>query len=341
MKAEFAEDARGGLICLPAIAALLAIGIASGHTGGALVAGSGAISVGFGTFQRFTDSKSAPMLLAALGMASSAVCGSLLGEIWPVLVLAAAMWAAVCAWALAFGMGAWWIALQWAIALFVAGAYPSGLHGALLRASLVLAGGALQFASVVLFWRCQSRERAGRAARMRTYLRFGRRQLAESVAFVGFALRAAAAVAICVTLSRTLEMPNGYWAPMTALLVIRPTLRETVSRGVARGLGTLIGAGVATLVAAALRPGAYLTAALVVLFAWGAYAMRRVHYAALTTCITACIVFLLALFGLPELANAAHRIVATLLGGVMALLLASLGAAAAIGIASIRGPTSR
>jgi len=52
--------------------------------------------------------------------------------------------------------------------------------------------------------------------------------------------------------------------------------------------------------------------------------MRRVHYAALTTSITACIVFLLALFGLPEPANALHRIFATLLGGAIALALAGL-----------------
>jgi hypothetical protein len=336
LKPEFAEDARGGLLCLPAIACLLAAGIASGHTGGALVAASGAISVGFGSFQRFTRNKSAPMLFAALGMATSAVCGSLLGELWPALVAAAAIWAAVCAWALAFGVGPWWIALQWAIALFVAGAYPSGPHGALIRASLVFAGGALQFAAIVLVWSLQRRARAGHTVRMRTYLRYSRRQLSASVALIGYAVRAAAAIALCVTLSRSLNMPNGYWAPMTALLVIRPTLTETVSRGVARGLGTLIGAGLATLVAAVLRPGPYLTASLVVLFAWGAYATRRVHYAALTTSITACIVFLLALFGLPEPANAVHRIVATLLGGATALTFAALAGASALVNARMR-----
>ncbi|MGH8220015.1 MAG: FUSC family protein [Steroidobacteraceae bacterium] len=135
-------------------------------------------------------------------------------------------------------------------------------------------------------------------------------------------------------------MPNGYWAPMTALLVIRPTLQETVSRGIARGVGTLIGAGVATLVAAILRPGVDLTAALVVLFAWGAYAMRRVHYAALTTSITACIVFLLALFGLPEPANAVHRIVATLLGGTVALAFAALAGALALVLGKLRSSAS-
>ncbi len=324
MRREFSEDARGGLVCLPAIALLLGAGIASGHTGGALVAASGAISVGFGAFQRFTRNKVAPMLLAALGMASSAVFGSLLGEVWPALVVSAAIWAGVCGWALAFGQGPWWIALQWSIALFVAGAYPSGLHAALLRASLVLAGGALQLAIVAVVWRVQRRERGGHALRVRTYLRFGRRQLPASRAMIPYALRAAGAVALCVVISRSLRMPNGYWAPMTALLVIRPTLGETVRRGMARGTGTLIGAGVATLVAALLRPGADLTAALVVVFAWGAYAMRRVHYAALTTSITACIVFLLALFGLPEPANAAHRIIATLVGGAIALACAAL-----------------
>jgi len=321
---EFVEDAWAGLVCLPVIAVLLVAGIATGHTGGALVAASGAISVGFGSFQRFTRNKAAPMLLAALGMASSAVCGSLLGEIWPVLVVAAAVWGGVCGWALTFGMGLWWIALQWAIALFVAGAYPSGPLGALVRASLVLAGGALQFLVVVLVWKLQRLEPAGHALRVRTYLRYGRRQLHGSLGLIGYAMRAAAAAALCVTLSRSLKMPNGYWAPMTALLVLRPTLRETLSRGLARGVGTLVGAGVATLVAAWLRPGEYLTAALVVLFAWGAYAARRVHYAALTTSVTACIVFLLALFGLPELPNAVHRIFATLVGGAIALTLAGL-----------------
>ncbi|MGH8219931.1 MAG: hypothetical protein ACREUT_15420 [Steroidobacteraceae bacterium] len=212
MRAEFAEDARGGLLCLPAIAVLLAAGIASGHTGGALVTAGGAISVGFGSFQRFTRNKSAPMLFAALGMTTSAIFGSLLGESWPALVIAAAIWAGVCGWALAFGVGPWWIALQWSIALFVAGAYPSGLHGALLRASLVLAGGALQFAVVVLVWRRQRerRERSGHALRARTYLRYGRRQLPGSAALLGYALRAAAAVALCVTLSRSLDTVTSY-----------------------------------------------------------------------------------------------------------------------------------
>jgi hypothetical protein len=270
------------------------------------------------------------MLLAALGMATSAVCGSLFGEIWPVLVIAAAVWGGVCGWALTFGIGPWWIALQWAIALFVAGAYPSGPIGALVRASLVLAGGALQLGVVVLAWKLQRLEPAGHALQVSTYLRYGRRQLGRSLGLLDYALQTGAAAALCVTLSRSLALPNGYWAPMTALLVIRPTLRETLSRGVARGVGTLIGAGVATLVAAFLRPGAYLTASLVVLFAWGAYAMRRVHYAAVTTSITACIVFLLALFGLPEPANAVHRIFATLVGGAIALALSGLSGSIAL-----------
>lgn len=320
---DFAEDARGGLTCLPALAVLLASGIASGHTGVAVVAASGAFSVGFGSFQRFTRNKAAPMILAAAGMASSAVFGSVLGELWPALVVAAAVWAGVCGWALTFGLGLWWITLQWAIALFVAGAYPAGPEGALARASLVLAGGALQFVVIVTVWRLGRREPSSHSLRVRTYLRYARAHLAASRSMIGFALRAAGAVAACVALSRALHMPNGYWAPMTALLVIRPTLAETVSRGLARGGGTLIGAGVATLAAAVLRPGPYLTAVLVVVFAWGAYATRRLHYAALTTCITACIVFLLALVGLPEPVNAAHRIVATLVGGAIALAFAA------------------
>jgi len=47
-------------------------------------------------------------------------------------------------------------------------------------------------------------------------------------------------------------MPNGYWVPMTVLLILRPAARETAAR--ARLLGTLCGMGLLTLLMALLRP---------------------------------------------------------------------------------------
>jgi len=324
---DLATDARRGLLCLPALALLLAIGVATDYTAAALVAASGAFSVGFGSFQQFTRHKAAPMVLAALGMTLSAAVGSLLGRHEPELLLVTAVWSAAVGLAfVAFGNGPWWIATQWTIALVVAGAYPSGLEGAGARAALVLLGGGLQWAFIITSWRLGSPKEAAHDVRLRGYLRLGRLKLHLAGPRVYFALQTAAAATAALALARSLQLPNGYWAPMTALLVIRPSFNETLGRGLARFIGTLIGAGLATLAAALLRPNAEVTAVLVVVFAWSAYSLRRLHYAALTACITACIVFLLALAGLPEPANAWHRIVATLIGGAIAFCGALPGA---------------
>jgi hypothetical protein len=306
-------------MCVPALTILLAIGIGSGHAGGALVATSGAFSVGFGSFQRFTRHKSAPMVLAALGMSLSAALGSLLGRSLPGSVLACALWAIVCACGLRLGIGAWWIGLQWAIALMVAEAFPSGLSGALIRAALVLVGGGLQLLIIAGAWRLHSSPSPAHRVHLRGYFRLARLKFRTSDQPAAYLPRTAAAATTALLVAHWLRMPNAYWAPMTALLVMRPKLQETFSRGIARGTGTLLGAGLASLGAALLRPGPYLTAAFVLVFAWAAYATPRLHYAALSAAITACIVFLLALGGLPEPANAAHRVAATLLGGAIAL----------------------
>ena len=95
------------LACLPALAIIL---LAGGWTGAWLpcvVALGGAYTVGFGAYKSFAAEPLAPMLVAALGMAFSAVVGSLLGHQLPALVLAGALWAACCAWLFAVGNGPW------------------------------------------------------------------------------------------------------------------------------------------------------------------------------------------------------------------------------------------
>ena len=69
---------------------------------------------------------------------------------------------------------------------------------------------------------------------------------------------------IAAALYRWLALPNGYWIPMTAAIVMKGTLRQTFQRGLARIIGTLAGAALATLIAATLRPDPWILAALVV-----------------------------------------------------------------------------
>src|SRR4051794_5353922 len=65
------------LPCTVAIAISLIAGVALGQPGAAMVAASGAMSVGFGSFQRLGKSRVAPMLWASVGMAVFTAAGSL------------------------------------------------------------------------------------------------------------------------------------------------------------------------------------------------------------------------------------------------------------------------
>ena len=124
-----------------------------------------------------------------------------------------------------------------------------------------------------------------------------------------------------------LDLPNGYWAPMTLLILLKPAFRDTLKRGVQRILGTLGGAGVATLAAAYLRPSEPLTAALITASAFGAYVLLRVNYLAYSLCMTAYIAFMLTLAGIPEPVVAVNRVIGTVAGGVAALAVHSAWAA--------------
>ena len=107
---------------------------------------------------------------------------------------------------------------------------------------------------------------------------------------------------------------------MTALLVLKPDLQQTLVRGFARIAGTLIGAAIATLIAATLRPQPPALAALVIASAVLCYVLLNVNYAAYAIAITAYVAFLLALVGLPELVVVRARVLNTALGGLCAFL---------------------
>ncbi|MDE2573160.1 MAG: FUSC family protein [bacterium] len=141
-----------------------------------------------------------------------------------------------------------------------------------------------------------------------------------SSAYFQHALRMAIALAVATLGDRLLPLQRGYWVPMTAVLVLRPDFATTFVRGASRLIGTLAGAALATLIAAALRPGPGMLVALAIVFAWLGYAVIRANYAVYTMTVTAYVVFLLALIGLPEIAGVYDRIAATLIGGLLALL---------------------
>jgi len=311
---------RAASLCVPAIALSLAVGIGAGHPRQGVMAAAGAFSVGFGSFQELRRSRRAPMLLAAAVMCVSSWIGALAGLSNTGAVLACTFWGYLYGTVWTLSPGVAWIALQGVVWLVISTAYPAHGVGALTRGSFVLAGGLLQMLFVLGFWRISGSV---------TPAFGGAGQDSESESLAGAlensreqrvqAIRAAVILAIASALDRWLALPNGYWIPMTAAIVMKGTLRQTFQRGLARIVGTLAGAALATLIAAHLRPDPWILAALVALFAGLCYLMIYVNYATFAICLTSYVVFLLALAGLPEGALIAHRSMNTILGGAIAL----------------------
>jgi len=68
------------------------------------------------------------------------------------------------------------------------------------------------------------------------------------------AVRVGATLAAAVAISHLFPLGHGYWLPMTVMIVLKPDFAATVSRGLGRSVGTLLGAGLVTLLLAALAP---------------------------------------------------------------------------------------
>lgn len=308
----------------PAMAAALTVGIAMGSPRAGLVVAAGAFTAGLGSLQRIRGSCVLPMALAAIGMSVATFLGMLLGHESVLFVVLAGVWAATYALLTAVRGGTSWVAQQWAVWFLVSSAFHTNARGALARSGLIFAGGLLQTAVSGAVVRWSERGCATDAVPPGPGLWEsvgGLRQcLSLRTPVCLYSLRMAVVVTIAAEVYRHVNYLSGYWIPMTTLLVVRAHAVQTLTRGVMRVAGTLVGAGMAGLIAAHLHPTPTVLAALLVFFAWWAYAVLNVNYALFTLNLTAYIVFLLSLSGLPP-AEVVHRRAAyTALGGALALL---------------------
>lgn len=151
-----------------------------------------------------------------------------------------------------------------------------------------------------------------------------RRQLQPHSAVFQHAVRLTAVVTLAYLLARLAGFEHGYWAPMTAAMVMRPDFAQTYSRGVARLAGTMVGVAVSTLVVQLAHPGGRVLAALAVLCIGVAYLTLRTGYALMTVGVSSYVVFLLGLQAGNPLVTAVERVGLTLLGGSVALLVYAL-----------------
>ncbi|MGH9562757.1 MAG: FUSC family protein, partial [Terracidiphilus sp.] len=272
---------RADIIFTLPVALSLAIGLAIGHPGIGLVAAGGALNTGFGQKHRIDNSELVPMIFVTLGMAVSGFAGVLVGHENVLLVLLSALWAFGYGMLTARPEGYAWVGQQCVITFLVASAFPAPLGDAAARGLLLLAGGAVQlvFSSLLLrrFYRlrdhlfdlaCYFRDEqaAFLAALAETAQSVRQRRFLNSA--MPYALRLAATVGVATEIYRRLHYPSGYWIPMTALLVLKPGVTDTVSRAIARVLGTMCGAVVISFLLAHVHPSPIVLAAFTALFAW-------------------------------------------------------------------------
>jgi uncharacterized membrane protein YccC len=140
-----------------------------------------------------------------------------------------------------------------------------------------------------------------------------------SSSYARHAIRLTVAVTIAVIAQHLLPLAHSQWIALTVILVLRPDFTTTFTRGVGRVVGTVGGAVLASLIAA-FHPTDPAYVALVIVFAFLAFALFNVSYALFSVAITGYIVYMLAVGGAAEHASAVDRVVATLFGGFLALV---------------------
>jgi hypothetical protein len=308
---------REAALCVPALPLLILVGKHFGWPAGGAVAAAAAFAVGFGAARELRGLRWAAMAGALIGMTIAAFVGTVLGQHNAVFVLVAAAAAAGCAALAVYDEDMWWVALQVVIILFVAGYYEGPVGSAVWRSAMVFAGGAVQIGAVCIFAHIFPRAAAPPIASAPI-------SPPDKRLLLGHMARAALCVAGSLMLIAPLHLANGYWAPMTALIVLKPRLHETRVRGLARLGGTLGGCIAATLYAMPFRDQPTLLLVGMTIAAGTAFALQKAHYASFTAAITATVVLLVSLGEYSPLVNAEHRLLATLIGGLLALGVALL-----------------
>jgi len=134
------------------------------------------------------------------------------------------------------------------------------------------------------------------------------------------AVRLAVVVPAADVLATTAGWPRGYWAAMTAAIVLRPDFGSTFTRGLLRVAGTLIGLGLATALFHFLAPTAGWQEALLTLFAFLLRCFGPANYGIFAVLLTALIVLLLAATGVSPANVIVPRGGSTIAGGALALL---------------------
>jgi uncharacterized membrane protein YccC len=142
-------------------------------------------------------------------------------------------------------------------------------------------------------------------------------------ALLRYTLRLTVLTLAGVAAFKLLDVPHGYWLPFTIVVVLQPDYGATRQRAVQRTLGTLAGSIFASAVLWC-EPSARTSLAVIgaSVFIFG-YSVRR-HYPVAIFFVTVFVVLMMEMGGTPDAAIAIERVVATALGGILAVVAAAI-----------------
>ncbi|SOD73839.1 uncharacterized membrane protein YccC [Jatrophihabitans sp. GAS493] len=136
-----------------------------------------------------------------------------------------------------------------------------------------------------------------------------------------YAVRLGVLVPLTDILTRVGGFDRGYWISLTILVVLRPDFGATFQRSLQRVIGTLIGLLLASIIVHYLLGDG--VAPLVVLVGLCFFGMRLAgpnNMGLSSVCLSALVVALLSIAGIPAHTTVLDRAVATVIGGAIALL---------------------
>ncbi len=295
-------------VCVPGMIACLLYGLITHDTISAAIGAGAAFSVGFGLRRQ---RKFRSMAGAVALMTAATLVGSFTGSHFILFVLLAAAAAAGCACLALVDEDIWWVALQATIALLVASHYAGSPKAAWVRSSIVLGAGVAQMLLVLLIDRLIPRGHPKPVANIPIP--------ATSRAMAIYGLVSAVSVAGALLVAYGLRLDKAYWAPMTALIVLKPKFHLTRQRGWERLLGNLAGCSAAIVVTLVLPPVQWFDCVLLILSAGASYALLKARYAAFSLAVSFTAMMLLYTAHASAVQGAEQRLYATAIGGLVAM----------------------
>jgi uncharacterized membrane protein YccC len=166
----------------------------------------------------------------------------------------------------------------------------------------------------------RSDETAMRGPRLRDPFAILRANLTFASPVLRHALRLGLLVGGSDLVTRLAHVDRGYWVPLTVVVVLRPDFASTFQRSAMRMAGTIAGLALATALVHWIPGGQWYSVALVAVFFFGMRLAGPGNIALSALALSALVVILLGLAGVPAHTTVIARSLATVAGGSLALV---------------------